>query len=185
MTTATLRLPRFNGWMIPDDALELVCDLIRERKPELIVEAGSGRSTVVVADVLSRIGDGMIVSLEHQPDFALATRGWLAENSLQEFADVRYAPLVDGWYDLHALDGIDNIDMLIVDGPPGHLSEHARQPALELLIQRIAPGAVVLLDDTHRPQEREIIAAWRKLMPNWSPVQVRHSTGALSYGIVP
>ncbi len=194
MTTATLSLPRFNGWMLPDDALEIVANIIRERRPSLIVEAGSGRSSVVVADVLRETGQGELVTLEHQPEFAIQTRTWLHENTLEDFAEVRYAPLIhhgtDGslanvWYDPDKWLDLEQIDMLIVDGPPGHLSEHARDPALPLLRTRLAPGAVVLLDDTHRRQEREVISHWRELMPDWSPVQVGHSTGALSYGIVP
>lgn len=161
MTTSTLRLPRFNGWMLPDDALDTITDLIREHRPNLIVEAGSGRSTVILADMLARIGAGRIVSLEHQPDFALATRNWLAENSLEEFAEVRYAPIDGLWYDPAATRDLEQIDMLLVDGPPGHLSDHARAPALPLLRGQLAPGAVVVLDDTHRQQEQEISGlAW-------------------------
>ncbi len=93
-----LNLPRFNGWMLPDDALRTICSLIGEHEPEVILEAGSGRSTVVIADFLRDLGHGRIVSLEHEPDFALSTKAWLAENNLAEFADVRYAPIDDGWY---------------------------------------------------------------------------------------
>ncbi len=191
MTTATLSLPRFNGWMLPDDALGKISELICERLPALVVEAGSGRSTVMIADMLRDIGHGTIVSLEHQADFALATKHWLVENNLDEFAEVRYAPLTTygdhgllagEWYDSDGWSDLEGINMLLVDGPPGHTSERARGPALPLLRDRLAPFALVVLDDTHRPEERAIIDDWRPLTSNWT--QVRHSTGALSYGVM-
>ncbi len=170
--------------MLPDDALDIIVGLIHERRPEVIVEAGSGRSTVVIADTLSRMGDGYLVSLEHLPEFDLSTTQWLAENSLDEFAEVRYAPIVDGWYDAAAWADLTDIDMLIVDGPPGHLSHLARQPALQLLAHKMAPGAVVVLDDTHRSDEQMAMKLWSTIC-GFEPTTVRHSTGALSYGIVP
>ncbi len=171
--------------MLPDDALDIVVGLIHERMPEVIVEAGSGRSTVVIADALSRMGDGYLVSLEHLPEFDLSTTELLAANHLDEFAEVRYAPIVDGWYDPAAWADLTAIDMLIVDGPPGHLSHLAREPALRRLADKLSPGAVVVLDDAHRPQEQMILQRWAALHSGFEPKTFGHSTGAISYGILP
>ncbi len=171
--------------MLPDDAIDILALLIREHRPEVIVEAGSGRSTVMLADVLSRMGDGYLVSLEHLPEFELSTTQWLAENSLDEFAEVRYAPIVNGWYDPAAWADLTDIDILIVDGPPGHLSPLAREPALPLLLDRLSPGSVVVLDDTNREQEREIVLRWGELMRGSHLHSIGHSTGALCYWILP
>ncbi len=183
--SATLSLPRFNGWMLPDDALDIVTGLIHERRPEVIVEAGSGRSTVIIADTLSRMGDGYLVSLEHLAEFDLSTTEWLAANHLDEFAEVRYAPIVDCWYDPAAWADLTDIDMLIVDGPPGHLSHLAREPAMRRLADKLSPGAIVILDDAHRRDEQMILQRWAGLYAGFQPTTVKHSTGAISYGIVP
>ncbi len=184
--SATLSLPRFNGWMLPDDALDIISGLIGEHKPGLVVEAGSGRSTVVIADTLTRCcEDSRLVSLEHLPEFDLSTTRWLAENWLDEIAEVRYAPIVDGWYDPAAWADLTGIDMLIVDGPPGHLSHLAREPALRRLADKLSPGVVVVLDDAHRPQEQMILQRWSALHSGFEPKTFGHSTGAISYGILP
>ena len=52
------------------------------------------------------------------------------------------------------------IDLLVVDGPPGLLRPQARYPALPVLRERLSPGASILLDDTHRADEREIVRRW-------------------------
>jgi hypothetical protein len=49
---------------------------------------------------------------------------------------------------------IDEIDLLLVDGPPGSLGEMARYPALHVLESQLASNAVVILDDADRPDER-------------------------------
>ena len=57
------------------------------------------------------------------------------------------------------------IDLLLVDGPPGYGEgmERSRYPALPALEPRLAPGAMVVLDDASRPGEREIIERWTEL----------------------
>ncbi len=182
----TLKLPRFNGWMLPDDALDIIGDLICSHGPALTLECGSGRSTIVLANVLAELDPGMqLVSLEHLPEFDLSTSRLLAENLLDHVAEVRYAPIVDGWYDPAAWADLTDIDMLIVDGPPGHLSHLAREPALPLLLNRLSQGAVVVLDDTNREQEREIVVRWGELMRGSHLHSIGHSTGALCYWILP
>ena len=66
---------------------------------------------------------------------------------MAEFAEVRHAPLKRGmigdaewyWYDPEQLEGIDDIDLLLVDGPPGMIQKNSRWPALPLLFDRLKP----------------------------------------------
>ena len=41
--------------------------------------------------------------------------------------------------------------------------ERSRYPALPALEPRLAPGAIVVLDDATRPGEREILERWSEL----------------------
>jgi predicted O-methyltransferase YrrM len=191
--TAELLTPAFNGWMLPADALAILTDLIAERRPALILEAGSGRSTVILAAKLRELGCGRLVSLEHRPDFWESTDELLRANGLTDVAEVRLAELEDHgrggllapqWYESDAWADLDAIEMLIVDGPPGHLAEFARDPALPLLHDRLADGAVVVLDDTYRPQEQAIVAHWQGAWGLSLVATAKHSTGALTYGTV-
>jgi predicted O-methyltransferase YrrM len=170
-----------DDWSIAPDLANVIIALIRERKPALIVEAGSGVSTLLAAYALRDVGRGTIVSLEHDHRYWTITRRHINHHGLEAIATVHYAPLTDVvvngekwlWYDTSMIEGVGSIDMLIVDGPPGQIRKWARYPALPLLFDRLSNDAVVLLDDTGRQDEHELVEAWSKEFPYFEiePVQ--------------
>lgn len=165
-------LPRMSGWAMDGSTLERLIESILERRPSIIVECGSGASTVWLAYAAREIG-ARVISFEHLDRFAQQTREELARHGLQDIADVRLAPLhsieVEGgsyrWYGQEAYHDLVGIDMLLVDGPPKATGEHARFPAVPLLKSRLADHCVVVFDDVHRKQEQEILDLWRKSNP--------------------
>jgi hypothetical protein len=69
------------------------------------------------------------------------------------------------WYAQDALDALPGrIDMLVVDGPPSNLPgmDLGRAPALEALAPRLSHGAMVALDDMHRPGEQAVARRWEE-----------------------
>ena len=180
-------LPPMRGYPVsPDFALAMV-DAIDDTGAELVVELGSGVSTLVAAYALAARGGGRLCSLEHLPEYAEHTRALLTRHGFgTETVVVRDAPLqdldVDGevypWYDLAALDDLGAIDVLVVDGPPGPSHRLARFPALPLLHERMRAGGVVLLDDGNRPEEQEIARRWREALPSWSVDELEVEKGA-------
>lgn len=168
-------IPATRGWAASPDFLVLLADHAATTRPRVVVECGSGVSTVVLARVCERNRRGHVWSLEHLPHLAERTRGWLAEQGLSDFATVLDAPLVTGvangaaqpWY---ATDGLPDsaIDMLIVDGPPGSTASQARYPAGPRLFPRLAADGVVFLDDSHRHDERAVLQRWRAEFPDLS-----------------
>lgn len=163
------------GWRLPDDACALLVRLVEEHRPELIVECGSGRSTVVLAEAAAGYG-GAVVALEHNRQYARETR-WLMLNARGD-ADIRWAPLEDGWYARRFWEDLHEIAMLVVDGPPGGTSRHARQPALPLLRDRLLPGCVVVLDDVDREDEEGTMRDWAVEM-----TLLRHEKATIAYGV--
>jgi predicted O-methyltransferase YrrM len=166
-------LPPMRSWAASPDLLrELVSRILAER-PREVVEASSGVSTIVIAYCLKRLGGGMVRSLEHEPVYAARTRQLIAEHGLEAFADVIDAPLVSSrtgnaelrWYDLSKAALPSSIDLLVVDGPPDTSGPQARYPALPLLKDRLVPGALVVLDDGARADERAIARRWTELVP--------------------
>lgn len=163
-------LPHTRDRAASPDFLHLVASEIFRTRPTLIVEAGSGISTLIAAYCLKKIGGGKIVSLDHIEKYADFTRQAIASHGLEDFVELVYAPIkshrLDGkeypWYDDAQLEPIDRIDLLIVDGPPRNLATDARYPAVPLLIDRLHPGSVVLLDDGNRKGEKEIVARWEQ-----------------------
>lgn len=164
-------LPYFTRWSSSPALAARLIGIIKKHKPQHIVELGSGVSTVVMALAARDAGSGHVTSLDHDPVYAAKTRNELAEQGLSEWATVIDAPLesVDTprgsvpWYDLSSIDTLQPIDLLIVDGPPRKSHKDARLPAYELLGERMAPGAHVVLDDTARKDENGSVAAWTKV----------------------
>ncbi|MGD2171008.1 MAG: class I SAM-dependent methyltransferase [Gammaproteobacteria bacterium] len=163
-------LPRTRHRAASPDFLHLMAGEIFRLQPELIVEAGSGTSTLVAAYCLRKLGRGKIISFDHLEKYADISRETIDSHGLAEFAEVVYAPIreyeIEGrscqWYDDTVLESIDRIDMLIVDGPPRNIAADARYAAVPLLIKKLHEKSIVLVDDGARPGEKEIVAKWKQ-----------------------
>lgn len=163
-------LPPTRRWASSPDLLVSIVRHMESSKPSLVVELGSGVSTVVIAASLRRSGSGHVLSLEHDERFGARTRAELARQGLSALATVIDAPLGDvtvrgelfRWYTLPPDAVPPGIGLVFVDGPPGVTGPLARYPALPVLFDRLAPGAAIILDDGARPDEREIVARWQR-----------------------
>ncbi len=164
-------LPALGGWAATArTVLAMVEEIQRAPGPVTILDCGSGSSTVLDALLLKQRGlGGHVYALDADAAFAEDTRGYLRAHGADEFAVVVDAPLIevalaDGstvpWYDLTRLPDIGEVDILFVDGPIGALAEQARYPAFPLLADRLADGALVVVDDTNRRDEKEIVRRW-------------------------
>lgn len=160
--------PWMTGWAATPEFAATLYQIVRDRKPDTVLELGSGASSVIVAAALKQNGKGRLMCLDQDESFAERTREHLARNGLSEYADVVFAPItntsLDGeqwlWYDPDSVPSNVTIDVLIVDGPNRELQKMARYPALPLLIDRLAPNAVVVLDDADRKDERRVVRRW-------------------------
>ena len=159
-------LPWSSGTMRPA-GLVVVCNEIVHRSSTRIVECGSGVSTVVLARLLrQRGGAATLAALEHDPHWAALVTDLLQRESLDDLAHVVHAPLEHDppWYARAALTKMpDDIDLLLVDGPPAHAPGQGRRraPALNAFEARLTQTATVVLDDVNRPGEREVLTAWQ------------------------
>jgi predicted O-methyltransferase YrrM len=161
------------GFASSPDLLLLLVRLIDEHRPALVLELGSGVSTIVMAARLKALGTGSIITVDHEATYAEQARRELALHGLSDVATVFHAPLADvvlptgtfSWYDLP--DGVppNGVDLLFVDGPPGTAGELARYPALPILGARLSPGAVIVMDDTTRPEEVAAVSRWHADVP--------------------
>jgi hypothetical protein len=160
-----------SGWAGDPLMVHNTVRLLVDVRPGLVVECGSGNSTVVIARCLRALGRGRIVSLEHDPDYARRTADLLRLNGLNELAAVVTAPLVEReingqvlrWYSPeyeHLLK--KPIDMLVVDGPPGSSGPRARYPAVPFLRSRLASECWIILDDGDRRDEQSIARSWAR-----------------------
>ncbi|MCP2327381.1 putative O-methyltransferase YrrM [Hamadaea flava] len=177
--TVTVRepLPPSRKWAMSPDLLAYLVSLVQVRKPSLIVELGSGLSSVWLGYALEKSGHaGRLISIEHDAEFLAKTRRMLADHGLDHLVELRHAPLseltLDGeswpWYDRAAFASLSGIDLLIVDGPPAATRDHARYPALPVLSEQLASDAVVIMDDCVRQEETDIVSRWRDAYPGWN-----------------
>lgn len=171
-------LPFGGDYALTGDAAAVLVRQIALLRPRIVVECGSGVSTVLVAKLLKDHGGGRIYSLDHDPEWAAVTRKFLSAAGLDDHATVLDAPLVpqvvEGrefrWYRLpEVIEGLEYIDLLIVDGPPQSIDAQGvpRYPALPKLLDKLSPTAEIFVDDALRPKEQEMVRQWTTRFPDW------------------
>jgi len=179
------RLPGMHGWPIsPDFALYLI-ELIDRNDYDLILEFGSGTSTVIIAKALARIARPeqgkeatVQVAFEHLEKYHVETRQNLAQAGLLGNVNLIHAPLAPytapngttySYYSCQcALKKVanrlfsENLKVLmVVDGPPAATGKHARYPAVPAVLECFTGVHIdILLDDYIRDDEKEIAQAW-------------------------
>ncbi|MCS3904381.1 putative O-methyltransferase YrrM [Methylohalomonas lacus] len=165
-----LPLPPLAGWALdPETAGYLYKSIIRE-KPAVILELGSGVSTLIMAYALDSNGTGHIYSFDAEKKFSERSTSVLEAHDLVEYASVTHAPLVDytnsnygsKWYESSAFSSVPDgsVDIILVDGPPEKTSHLARYPALPRLCKKLKKNALIILDDAERKGEKAIIQKW-------------------------
>jgi predicted O-methyltransferase YrrM len=170
-------LPPFGGWAMTAASMRRIVTEVLERRPLVVLEAGSGVSTVVLAKALqSSKGGGRLISLEHDPTWAERTRRQLVLHEVENVVELVVRPLVPqtaagatlSWYDLAGVDLSTPVEVVLIDGPPKASGPNARFPALPLLVDALSSNAVVFVDDAGRAEEREAIKRWTTDLPGWA-----------------
>jgi predicted O-methyltransferase YrrM len=168
-------LPPFphQGFAITGEEAAFLFQLIRRHRPKLLMELGSGSSTILFAAALRANGSGRLISVEHDEAHARQTAQLLEQAELSSWVQPVIAPLAQcsvgdrasDWYDLDPLLRMlsEKIDFLFVDGPPGKIQSLSRYPALPILAPYLAPRALVFVDDGGRNDETQMIELWREL----------------------
>lgn len=180
-------LPASRGFAASPDVIHLLVDHVWRHRPELVVECGSGTSTVWLGYAVERAGRGRVVALEHDERYADATRELVVAHGLDKVVEVRLAPLERWapesggrtlqWYARAAFADLDGIGVLFVDGPPGYSAPTARYPALPLLLERCAADPLIVLDDAYRADERTLSDRWLAEFPGFVRTEYQHEKG--------
>ncbi|UPL21789.1 hypothetical protein [Alcaligenes faecalis] len=185
---ATGVLPAFNSeahsWPVSADFALCLMRCLTLKSYDLVVELGSGMSTVIVAKTLAlmaeRNGSRLIpfVSFEHLESYYQQTLAHLQQAGLEKAVQLTLAPLED-W---QAADGqvypyyscqstlaklakqrqmSRKRILVIVDGPPAATGPQARYPAGPLFVEYF-PNAQIdfLMDDYIREDEKQVAQRW-------------------------
>ena len=188
-------MPPLRGWAASPDVLRVLVRHIERLRPATVVECGSGASSVWLGYALRRAGRGRLVALEHDARYAELSRALVASHGLDDIVEVRYAALtpidtdtvtVDGqerttadrWYDPSALDGLSEVGLVFVDGPPQATGLQARYPALPRLLPHCTEDVVFVLDDADRPEESAVGERWLAAYPEFQRTEEPAEKGA-------
>lgn len=131
-----------------------------------VLECGSGVSTLLMGLLLrDRAID--VHALEHHPEWARRVRGEVRRRGLER-VHVHHAPLkaYDGfeWYDREGIDLPTDFQLVLCDGPPGS-TPGGRYGVLPVLGDHLADGCRIIVDDTERDGEQEVLRRWARLRP--------------------
>jgi predicted O-methyltransferase YrrM len=163
-------------WALGPRSLDALVQVVAKRRPSLVIEFGSGASTVALAWAVSQrvaddeLGRPRVVSLEQDEIQAGRTRGLLRRAGLQAEAVVLVAPLaqqeIEGaWTTCYVtpdefrslLDG-RQAEFVLIDGPAS--DSGARFGTLPLVREHLATNTPFVLDDALRDGELEVAQRW-------------------------
>ncbi len=156
-----LPLPNTRNWVASPDFILTVFNEILQKQPKQIVELGSGVSSLYLGYLLKQHQiNGNILSIDHDTHYAEKTNRMLEQHQLEDYVSVEVAPLSNDWYTKDAIVVPENIDILIVDGPPTFKNPKARNPAFETFKPYLSENALIICDDSKRNEGKNMYEKW-------------------------
>lgn len=165
------------AWALDFQTVDFLEREVRARRPQAILEFGTGLSTVCFARFMAESGNApqpCVFSVEQNEWQAERSRGQLLTLGLDAYVRILHAPLkaqrIEGLqtecYDLpdsalREFLGGTRPDFIVVDGPSGDGT--VRFGTLPLVQAYAAPQAVLFLDDAFRPEELDVAGRWDAL----------------------
>lgn len=171
-TLADIQYPiaKSRGWAASPDFIKIVFNYVLKEQPNTIMELGSGISTLYTGNLIrSKSLASTIVSLDHELVFAEISKANCITHNIDAIASVHHAPIKKHlindkewlWYDLDLISLKEQaIGLLVVDGPPTFLQEESRYPAIPLLLKYLKDGAIIIVDDYMRDDDKRVIQRW-------------------------
>lgn len=165
------------GWAAKPLLLEFLLKELRGFKGTA-VECGSGLSSALLS--LANASNGTrSVSLEHHREWFDLVGSRLRKLKLDD-SGLAFAPLTSyqgfDWYEEHPmLSGLQPFHLVLCDGPPAS-TPGGRYGLMPRMFSRLAPGALVIVDDSQRPEETRMIARWLEESGGRVAVETTHPT---------
>ena len=165
----------FGGWSIDGFLAKRITQILLESPPKLILEIGSGSSTILIEKCTRQLGyTPEHIAIDHEKRYLKLTERLALANSPDNTIEFHQCNLGeiqahDGpWYlGLPEIIGSRKIDLLIIDGPPETTHPRARYPALPILHDHLSQNCIVILDDASRDDEKAIIKKWLSMYPSF------------------
>lgn len=169
----------FHGWPVSPDVGVRLIDMITTQKFDLIIEFGSGTSTLIMSSALAKTSSAQtrFISFDHLEKYYNSTLAMLRKHGVEQHVDLCHAPLKSFealgntymHYDCETkLNQVYNEKtpanvLVLVDGPPGATNKHARYPAFPKIINIFEQSNLtIFMDDYSRIDEKECVEMWEK-----------------------
>ena len=146
-------------------------------KKKIIVEFGSGLSTLFIAKLISNNNlDATLFSIDHDENWQNTLRKSLDLHGVIGNVNLIYAGIEQVstsftgnqclWYSKSILmDALpEEIDLVIVDGPSYSTGEYSRYCAVPFLKDRLSDNYSIFIDDVFRKGENEILRKWKEIL---------------------
>lgn len=177
--------PELHGWPVSPDFAVMLIDMIESNDYDMVIEFGSGTSTLLMALALQRTAKrrersapAVQVAFEHLEFFFQQTRMRLEQAGMAGAVQLDLSPL-QPWVSAEGTNyafygcqprlaaimgsapGPIARALVVVDGPPADTGPQARYPALPVVLPVLRGAAIdVLLDDHSRADEKQVSAKW-------------------------
>jgi predicted O-methyltransferase YrrM len=162
-------LKPMRGWAMSPDAMAVILTRLQEFAAPLVVEFGSGQSTVIFAASVRHKG-GRLVSVDHDHAYSEEIRRQVFSCGLSDYVEYVLSPLREEVstgirsYDLSLMSAVQP-DLILVDGPPYTEGDTTRLAPLRWAVTHCRPGGSVFLDDASRPYEKRSLQELQKDFP--------------------
>ena len=132
--------------MMPDEIFSWLVENVEQGST--ILEFGSGHGSIMLAKQYD------LISIEHDKEWiGISDSHYIHAEITENVISTEHNQL--GWYSLSAIIDIinsKNIDVFIIDGPPGDIGRHG----ILSIIEELPTDAIFLIDDIHRDAELDI-----------------------------
>ena len=147
-----------------------------------VLECGSGLTTLLLGLLAGRRGN-TILTLEHHAEWHQKVSSVLRRYDISGVQNC-LTPIHSfgdfSWYESPSEPIPQTFSLVVCDGPPGD-TPGGRYGLLPRMNDYIPPGALILLDDAHRPEESEAIRRWELIR---SLDVTFHSQGRGAYAVI-
>lgn len=153
-------------WALDEGSIILLWQKLKEQKPKIIIESGSGSSTLIFARYMQLYcPEGKVISLEQSKEEAEHTTEKLKSFGLSPVAHVLYAPLdKEEHYQVNhqemiSMLGDHKADWLVIDGPVG--KDGCRRFVMDDMMIYMKKDSDWYADDSFRDGELDFLNEWQ------------------------
>lgn len=159
---------KINGSTLSRDGLLFLKIIIQKIKPKNILEFGSGLSSLLISETINSMNDCRFFSVDNVQQFIKSAHSNIKNpvnvtfiHAPIKLSVIEYCPFVT--YSkkcLANLQNVDSLDLVLIDGPYGRIFN--RDAPLFLISNKIKKNSVIMLDDSNRPKEQEVLKLWKE-----------------------